>query len=70
MWHVTARTLHVDTPNNQDYHPLWIGNGAGVTSLVFRLKAGSDGDVYLAENIGVSTADAYQIVIGGHDNTL
>lgn len=60
--------LHVDTPNNEDYHPMWLANGAGITSLVFRVKAKSDGTIYLADYQGISLDAAYQIVIGGYEN--
>ncbi len=67
---LVARTLHIDTPDNPDYNPLWIKNGAGVTTLVFRVKAASDATLYLAEIMEQSDTDAYQIVLGGHTNTL
>jgi len=66
---LVARVLHVDTPNNENYHPMWMANGRGTTSLVFRVKAKSDATIYLAEYQGVSLDSAYQIVIGGYTNT-
>ena len=39
-------------------------------SFVFRVKAAHDGAIYLAEYMGVSVDDAYQIVIGGESNSL
>ncbi len=65
---LVARTLHIDTPDNQDYNPMWLKNGRKVVTLVFRVKAASDATVYLGEIM--EQTDAYQIVIGGHTNTM
>ena len=69
LFQTAARVLHVDTPNDENYHPMWLANGPGTTSLVFRVKAKSDATIYLAEYQGVSLDSAYQIIIGAFSNT-
>ena len=65
---VAARAVHVDTLNEYNTYPLWI-DVSRADYLVFRLKAGSDGHVYLCEYYGIAWQDAYEIVLGGWNNT-
>ena len=56
------------TPNSFGYHPGWIHMAADDTSVSFEVQACNDARIYLAEYEGVTTSDAYEVVIGGREN--
>ena len=59
--------VHVDSIDDYQYTRMWLTTD-GRFDQVFRVQAGSDAHIFLAENLGTSESDAYEIVIGGFTN--
>ena len=57
------------TPNVFGFHPAWMTLASDQTHVTFEVKACGDAHVYLAEYSGITMSDAYEVVIGGWDNT-
>ena len=64
----TVREIHYNTPSKHDYNSLWRTYLNKEYSII-HVKACSDAHAVIARNAGEAYTDAYEVVIGGWDNT-
>ena len=57
----------MDTPDDYLFHPMWVPVDR-VSHITFRVKAKSDGHIYLAESYASANSDAYEISLGAWTN--